>query len=158
MKILVVSDTHRERNNIKKVISQIEPDRIFHLGDAMGDTDFIQGVAECPVDFVRGNCDDDNNIPNDKIVDIEGVRFFLTHGHRYMVNYDLLQLYYKGKEVEADVCLFGHTHQPLLKQEPDIVIANPGSIAFPRQEGRKPSYLVMEITPDSQVLYSLKYL
>ena len=158
MKILVVSDTHRERNNIEKVISQIKPDRIFHLGDAMGDTYFIQDIADCPVDFIRGNCDDDDELPYDMTVELEGNKFFLTHGHRYMVNYDLLELYYKGKEVGADVCLFGHTHQPLLKQEPDIVIANPGSISFPRQDGRKPSYLVIEIAPDGQLVFNQKYL
>mgnify|MGYP001176941768 CR=1 FL=1 len=158
MKILVVSDTHRERNNIEKVIKQIQPDRIFHLGDSMGDADYIRDIADCRVDMVRGNCDDDSDLPYDMTVELEGNIFFLTHGHRYIVNYDLLELYYKGKELGADVCLFGHTHQPLLLQEPDIVIANPGSIAFPRQDGRKPSYLVIEISPDGQLVFNQKYL
>ena len=44
--------------------------------------------------------------------------------------------------------MFGHTHRPYLEQDPDITVLNPGSLSFPRQEGRKGSFMIMELKED----------
>ena len=36
MRILVVSDTHRQYENLETVIARVMPDKIFHAGDAEG--------------------------------------------------------------------------------------------------------------------------
>ena len=41
--------------------------------------------------------------------------------------------------------MFGHTHRPYLDQGKEITVLNPGSVSYPRQEGRKGSYMIMEM-------------
>ena len=44
MKILIVSDTHRKDDNLKKVIEKTSPlDMLIHLGDAEGSETKIAG-------------------------------------------------------------------------------------------------------------------
>ena len=57
----------------------------------------------------------------------------------------------------ADIVMYGHTHRPALTTEEGLVTLNPGSIAYPRQEGRKGSYIVMEIDDKGNARYELKY-
>ena len=51
----------------------------------------------------------------------------------------------------ADIVIFGHTHKPCLKFEKDMIIMNPGSLTYPRQENRLPSYIVLEMAEDGTV-------
>ena len=49
---------------------------------------------------------------------------------------------------KVDIVMYGHTHKPHLEYCWDgLRILNPGSLSYPRQEGRKPSYMLMELTP-----------
>ena len=48
MRILVVSDTHRQYENLETVIARVMPDKIFHAGDAEGGEDYIEAVCDCP--------------------------------------------------------------------------------------------------------------
>lgn len=41
--------------------------------------------------------------------------------------------------------MFGHTHKPYLETKDGVTILNPGSLSYPRQEGRRPSYMIMDI-------------
>ena len=46
MKILVVSDTHRKDDNLKRVLSEECPlDMLIHLGDAEGSEHFINSFS-----------------------------------------------------------------------------------------------------------------
>ena len=36
----------------------------------------------------------------------------------------------------------------------DVTILNPGSISYPRQPGRKPTFLIMEIDEEGQAHYA----
>jgi len=40
--------------------------------------------------------------------------------------------------------MFGHTHRPYFEERDGITVLNPGSLSFPRQEGRKSSYMILE--------------
>ena len=60
MKILIVSDTHRKDDNLKKVIEQVKPiDMFIHLGDSEGSEQFIPEWLnpDCSIQMVRGNND-----------------------------------------------------------------------------------------------------
>ena len=53
MKILIVSDTHRKDDNLKKVIEKTSPlDMLIHLGDAEGSETKIAGWVgeDCDLD------------------------------------------------------------------------------------------------------------
>ena len=54
--------------------------------------------------------------------------------------------------------MYGHTHMPALTIEADLVTLNPGSISYPRQKGRKPSYIMMEMDPEGRAFYEIRYL
>lgn len=59
---------------------------------------------------------------------------------------------------KADIVMFGHTHKPHFEQKDGITVLNPGSLAYPRQEGRKGSYMIMEIDEDRKIRFEQKYL
>ena len=46
--------------------------------------------------------------------------------------------------MNADIVLFGHTHENLLKEEDGIVFMNPGSISLPRLRGRYIGFIELE--------------
>ena len=54
--------------------------------------------------------------------------------------------------------MFGHTHRPYFEEKDGIIILNPGSLSFPRQEGRKGSYMIMELNEDKSLHFQQKYL
>ena len=58
----------------------------------------------------------------------------------------------------ADIVMFGHTHYPMIRREGGLTVINPGSLSYPRQEGRRPSYIVMETDPQGGVEFFLKFL
>lgn len=85
-------------------------------------------------------------------------RVLLTHGHYYQVSLSLNYLREEALQRGVDIVMFGHTHRPLLEQEKGLTLLNPGSISYPRQEGREPSYMVIEISENGEVCYTTRYL
>ena len=147
MKIIVVSDTH---GYVKEFLEKVEeigtPDMIFHLGDYVDDGIKISKELGVEALIVKGNGDYNvSKFNEDELMEIEGRKFFLTHGHRYNVRYNISNLYYKGKEVGADVVLFGHTHIPIVEKEDNITIINPGSPSMPRGFNRKKTFGLLNI-------------
>lgn len=146
MKILVVSDTH---GNIEALIHNTQSeefDMLFYLGDYIEDGIEISKRLNIDYKMVRGNGDRKNqNFNDDEIFDIEGKKIFLTHGHKYNVNFGIQNLFYKGKEIEADYIFFGHTHIPILEKIDDIIIMNPGSPTLPRTSDRQRTFGIIEI-------------
>ena len=51
----------------------------------------------------------------------------------------------KAKAKDCQIVMYGHTHTPVVEEENGILVINPGSLTYPRQRGRRPSYAVMEI-------------
>lgn len=160
MKILVVSDTHGHEENFEKVIKKIGvPDMILHLGDSEGGEEIMRDMADCPIYLVAGNCDFFCDYPKSRIVEAEGIRIFMTHGHYYYVGLGLDDLAKATKENECQLALFGHTHKPVLeKHENGVTILNPGSLSFPRQEGRRPGYALIEIAENMEVQCEVHFL
>ena len=54
--------------------------------------------------------------------------------------------------------MFGHTHRPFFEQKNGITVLNPGSLSFPRQEGRRGSYMIMEIDGDKEPVFEQFFL
>ncbi|MCM8711858.1 metallophosphoesterase [Clostridium sp. SYSU_GA19001] len=133
MQIAVISDTHRFNYVLNQLLDIVkDTDMIIHLGDNTEDIEFFKGKYNGEIINVRGNCDFGNSAPVERLEIIEGKRVFITHGHRYDVKYDLNSIKYKAQEVQADIVLFGHTHESLVIFEQGIWFVNPGSAALPR--------------------------
>lgn len=157
MKILVISDTHNRHVNLEKLFAR-EKDRdlVIHLGDAEGCEDEIAMMAACPLEIVAGNCDFFSSLCQEKILEIGRYKILITHGHYYNVNAGIEDMKQEAKSRGCDIVMFGHTHRPLLDYSKNIIAVNPGSVSYPRQEGKQPSYIVMEIDEKGDVHFEIK--
>lgn len=132
MKILVLSDSHREMENMHKAVLRENPDMIFHLGDHYKDAKLLHSeFPDIPMHAVRGNCDYGSQ-NTEQLLTIENTRIFLCHGHLYHVKYEYLTLEYAAREKDADIVLFGHTHRSFYTENDGLHMLNPGSIGEPR--------------------------
>lgn len=157
MKILVVSDTHGDNSNFLKVLErEKERDMIFHCGDVSGGEYTIIASAECPVEMVAGNNDFFSPLEQELEFDVAGKKVLLTHGHQYYVSVDPLFIKKEAISRGIDILCYGHTHQPVVNVENEIVVINPGSLTYPRQHGRIPTYVVLEIDSEGVVKVELK--
>ena len=159
MKILIVSDTHRHDFNLKEVLLKVGfIDCLIHLGDAEGSEEYIYQIANCPVHIVSGNNDFFCDLPREEEFKLGKYKVLITHGHYYYVSLDTTELRRQAEARGADIVMFGHTHRPLLDIGEQVTILNPGSLSYPRQEGRNPSYIIMEIDAKGEAHYTVKYL
>ena len=159
MKILIVSDTHRRHHALETVLEKVKPiDMLIHLGDSEGYEDYIEALADCPVEIVAGNNDFFSRLDREKEIYIGKYKAFLTHGHYYYVSLNKESIIQEARSRGCDIVMFGHTHVPYLHQEDGITALNPGSISYPRQEGRRPSYIIMDIDKEGEAHYTINYL
>jgi putative phosphoesterase len=153
MRIGVVSDTHIFRAGKKLPQLLIEEfskvDLILHLGDWVVMDVYDQLAQLAPVDGIAGNNDGYEIIERfgeKKLLTLEGKRVGLIHGHtpysRKGTDGNAL-LAFEGEKV--DVILFGHSHQPLMRNENGILLFNPGSPTDKRREKRY-SFGLLDIT------------
>lgn len=158
MKILIVSDTHGSHRTLTEVVKKEgHIDMFIHLGDVEGGEDYIEGLLDCEKHIVRGNNDFFSKLEREEEFMIGRYRAFITHGHNYYVSLDPETIREEGLNRGADIVMFGHTHRPFLEQKEDIVLLNPGSLVYPRQEGRKGSYMVMEIDQAGKAHYEHRF-
>jgi putative phosphoesterase len=159
MKVLIVSDSHGRTSYLEQVIERVKPiDLFIHLGDFEGQEDYIQCLVDCDSHLVSGNNDYFTDIEREKIIHIQNYRVLLTHGHRFHVNYGTENLYKTAIENNCDIVMYGHTHIPHIEESGGIYIVNPGSITLPRQDGRNPSYLIMEIDRYGLVHFTMNFI
>lgn len=159
MKILIVSDTHKKHENLVQVLRKLKPiDMMIHLGDAEGYEDYIAELAGCPLEIVSGNNDFFSDLEREKELQIGKYKVLITHGHYYYVAMGIEDLKKEAVGRGMDVVMFGHIHRPVLDYSRGIVTLNPGSISYPRQEGRKPSYAVMELDEAGEAHFRIEYL
>lgn len=159
MRILVISDTHGNDTNLQQVLDAEHPyDQVIHLGDIEGAEDYLAAAAGCPVAAVRGNNDYFSDLPGEQIIEVGGKRIFITHGHYYYVAAGVEHLIREARGRAVDMVMFGHTHRPLVLQKGGLTVLNPGSLSYPRQEGHRPSYIVMEMDSQGNFDIFLKYL
>ena len=148
MKILIVSDTHRKNENLMKVLDREGPvDMLIHLGDAEGSEGLYRKWLPVTTRLIvlKGNNDFFTELESEKEVRIGRSLCLLTHGHYYNVSLDTELLRKEAKARGFDVAMFGHTHRPFLETINGVTLLNPGSLSYPRQEGRRPTYMVMEV-------------
>ena len=158
MKVLIISDTHGYNGNFYKVLKLHKPDMLIHCGDLEGTEDEIRERAGCPVKMVCGNNDFFSDLPAEEEFEIAGFRCFLTHGHRYRVSVGPERILDEARSRGANVVIYGHTHKPEVTLEGGIYAVNPGSLSYPRQEGRKPSYIIMETDRFGDLHFTIAYL
>lgn len=159
MKILIVSDTHRRNENILKLLDRIKPiDMIIHCGDAEGTEYEIYQAAGCPLVAVTGNNDFFSDLPKEREFELGDYKVWMLHGHNYYVTAGNETLKREARGRGVDIVMYGHTHRPVIDIEDDLITINPGSISYPRQEGRQPSYIIMDLDENGEAQFALCYL
>ena len=140
-------------------IEQESPmDLIIHLGDLEGGEDFLEAVAPCPVEMVCGNNDFFSPYPREKVIEVGGIRIFMCHGHNYGVSMGTERLAEIARQKGCTIAMFGHTHCPVVEQDREVTVVNPGSISYPRQTNRRPSYIVMTIDEAKKASFEIYYM
>ncbi len=158
MKVLIVSDTHGREQLLLNTMKKVGPiDLLIHLGDFEGGEEYIKEMAPCPTEMVSGNNDFFNGLPKEKIILLGKYYIMLTHGHRYGVNSGTYSVKEAARRNKADIVMFGHTHVPMIDLSENVWAINPGSLALPRQHGRIPTFIIMEIDDRGEAHFTLNY-
>ena len=148
MLIGLISDTHipdRGKELPQNVFDAFKNvDLILHAGD-LTSLSIIEKLEEiAPVMAVQGNMDRANGIklPKAKIVECEDLKIGIVHGEVYPRG-DTQQLVYLAREMNVDILVSGHSHQPKIEKEDGILLLNPGSPIVPRLADR--TVMLLEI-------------
>lgn len=149
MKILLFSDSHGNIGNMVKAVSKHrDADMIIHLGDIVRDALKLKELYKnIKLEFVRGNNDWNQEYPNERILELEGRKILITHGHHYNVKYDYQRITLRGKTAGVNAVFFGHTHVAEEFFSDGMLVLNPGSISLPAHSAN-PSYCIVQINEE----------
>ena len=161
MKLFFIADIHGSFHYLQKAIERFQQeaaDYIVILGDELYhgarnplppeyDPKETAGLLNRYADkiiAIRGNCDSevDEMVLHYPIMATYSTilygkrRLFLTHGHIYNEEH-------MPPLAEGDLFLYGHTHVPKAEKQNGVIIINPGSITFPK-ENTPNTYGVLE--------------
>ena len=162
MRFLIFSDSHGHPECINEALARAGHfDGVIFLGDGLRDLPYCDIPPE-KLYSVKGNCDlfyfGEEGSPEQRLLILENKRIFITHGHRYGVKSSLDSLIYAATERDADIVLFGHTHEMLERRlTPDkypslskpLYVFNPGAIS-----GYKSSFGCLDITLRGEIMLS----
>ena len=154
MKVLIVSDTHGHGEVYTKLIKKLSPmDLVIHCGDVEGQERSMEQITretwDCPMILVAGNNDFFGDLKREISLTLEDRRILVTHGHAYYVSMGPEFIRKEAKARGYDIAIYGHTHKPLVDtSDPEILLINPGSLCYPRQEGHEPTYAVLTVEQD----------
>ena len=113
---------------------------------------------ECPCCIVSGNNDFFSDLPREEEIEIDGNKVLVTHGHYYGVSMDISGVAEEAASRDCQAVFFGHTHKPVIEKIDGVLAINPGSLSYPRQHGRRPSYAVLETDSDGKMNVEIRYL
>ncbi len=147
MRLLVISDVHGDFSKMESIIeSNKDCDLKLYLGDFQTSLEHEKELAAKFDYVVRGNTDNDYS-PMEVLFEVDGVKIFMVHGHRYYdgVNYvSKLMIAEEAKTKGATLAIHGHDHKASISTEDGVLVFNPGSPSFPRF-GSVESYGIIEI-------------
>ncbi len=118
MEFLIVLDSHGARRALCEIQTRQvrHVDALLFLGDGLRDLNSDAGN----VFAVQGNCDlfprmpSGETAPTEQILQFEGHRILMTHGHKWYVKSGEGALVRHAAEENCDIVLYGHTHTPIL--------------------------------------------
>ena len=152
-KLIVLSDTHGKKQGAQALLPRIaENDYVIHLGD--GAREALDLLDEYPdkTYFCAGNCDFAPHFPLEGVLEVENVKIYYCHGHRYGVKSCLDGLAAEAKRRGCQIALYGHTHSPLITEIDGVTLICPGSLRYKVNEGGSYCYLVIEKDKATPVL------
>lgn len=142
-KIIVTSDSHCDTYALKE-IAKIHPDAIayLHAGDSQD-----YEVNLYPFVTVKGN-NDFYVSTESRILNIENLRIYLTHGHKMYLSIE--NIVAKAKQADCNMFIHGHTHTPFYQVVDGIHILNPGATRYSRS-AVGPTYAIITIKENQEI-------
>jgi uncharacterized protein len=142
MNIIVISDTHmpkRAKSLPEFLVGYLQTaDLIIHAGDWQTTTIYEQLLEYAPVEGVIGNVDEEELatvLPLKKIIEINGIRIGITHGHgKGKTTEKRVLSIFEGEDV--DIIIFGHSHIPIKRAVDGKILFNPGSPTDKRKQAQ----------------------
>ena len=148
MLIGLISDTHipdRMKELPEKVFEAFKDvEMILHAGDVTSQ-EVIEKLEEiAPVTAIQGNTDRivGLDLPKTAVVEAEELKIGVIHGEVYPRAHTQ-QLHYLAKQLDVDILVSGHSHQPKVEKVEDVLLINPGSPTVPRLADR--TVMILEI-------------
>ncbi len=143
--ITIVSDTHSQTGHELSGRTETavrEADLVVHAGDFTTEAalDAFESASQRLIAVHGNNATPGvlDRLPAVRTFEENGVRFVLTHRQRGgNTGLELL-----GRERDADVVIFGHSHRHLAENAGEVLLLNPGSHARPR--GGIPTHIELE--------------
>lgn len=148
--LVVVSDTHSQEGHqlTGRTRAAVESaDLVIHAGDFVRESvlDAFESVASEFVG-VAGNVDDEaihRRLRNVEVVSFGPFRIVVTHTRQGgMTGLELF-----GRQLGADLVIFGHSHNPEYQWTGEIGLLNPGSHADPR--GNRAAHAELHLEGDT---------
>ncbi|MBQ8537088.1 MAG: metallophosphoesterase [Clostridia bacterium] len=138
MRLAVFSDSHGELTTLHWAMEQVarlgKIDAFIFLGDGANDFDSCRSLMDrlsprALLFQVKGNNDYyPPHLADEIVYTFGGVKVFMTHGHRYQAKMTDQGLLNAAKARGCRVCLYGHTHRPLIEEKDGILLMNPGAL------------------------------
>jgi putative phosphoesterase len=143
-RLIILSDSHGNAKGIADLMPLIaENDYVIHLGDGAVDMRETRSLYPDKVYACGGNCDFFSQLPEDGILEVENVRIYFCHGHKYGVKNHLYALALAAKERDCSIALYGHTHVAGITEVDGVTLINPGSLRYAVGKGGSYCYLVI---------------
>lgn len=147
VRVGLVSDSHGRFECLSRM-ADTAPDVAawIHCGDYCDDGEDLAIYTGVPVYAVLGNNDymTRTNDPECRCITVGGIRIVAIHGCQWYGERRWQKLVELGRQHQADLVAFGHTHRRFIKTEGDLWIVNPGSIGLPR-DNRQGTYAIVSI-------------
>lgn len=131
MRIVVLSDSHRRMNYLYEIVEKHKDnaDLFIFLGDM--DSDFDKVLELYPsIRYMRvaGNNDWSSMHPLFRETKLNNKTVYFCHGHTHHVKHGYQDIIAHCKNINADICLFGHTHLQYTDYDDGLYIMNPGAV------------------------------
>ena len=174
MEYLVFSDSHGNYTHMEHILKRYanEVNGVIFLGDGAAEICMLRRMfTPLPFYAVLGNNDDYDYLNygfyREYFLNTAGKSILLCHGHMHSVGGGNAHLTSYARVRGAHAALYGHLHEahesyvegndgPDMPNRAPILIASPGSIAYPR-DGKAPSFGRLHVGEDG-ILFSIGYI
>lgn len=132
MRILVLSDSHGNVDNMARAVELTVPDRVLHLGDWPAGPDGLRArFPALPWRACRATVIGAAATSRNGCWRSAACGSLRCTGHTRNVKRSPMAAMYAAKEYGAQVLLFGHTHVPLVDNDGSLLTLNPGAAGDP---------------------------
>lgn len=130
--MIIFSDTHGHREGIERLMPLFsENDYVIHLGDGAGDMREVVNAFPEKVFVCQGNCDFVPALSEGEL-EVEGVKIFFCHGHRYRVKSELSSLAEEARRRGCASLFTATPTAPIFRRKAAYCSSIPALFAVPR--------------------------